>query len=733
MHTLINLLILIWIPLLPLLDRPAETTVAFQSELQSEQLPEQLPEFQPHRLPLPERPADAPTGSQVEEQLRNLSLQNRENAIFSEIMSGNIPDFLREMVEVSTTRTINGTEYTLQYQVLPDYLALGSDDDYFLMPMTPLLAQRLCNVLSCSLPTRRMVDQIWQAAPLKLTPQPIPPSDQMTTIPVMYTHHQMVLDQRVDAIETHPPGTLVAGHKKDVIVSNRIYNQPPPGRVVIYGWHNPDGSPIQPVYSGHSETYADYSHGIRAVRDTVLINGEPAGIRDILSHSDLHVLLSDEGPIEFPFYPLETTLRTPDAWGVQHTNTGMLQLVMTDVPDATSYRVHLGDDGLNFSRVETFEPGDPFLLNNSEPDTPVYLRIQVVSDHAGPYSEVLAGYPSATPPRLLLVNGFDRAITGNTRDFVRHYVPEAVAHGYAFDSATNEAITDGLISLDAYDAVIWILGAESTADETFSTAEQARVQHYLDGGGRLFVSGAEIGWDLDHRGSAADRAFMNNYLKSAYMADAPGNQSNTWYRAEGTSDGPFTTFSSIQFDNGTQGTFNVSWPDVLSGTNGGEILMRYTGAPTPDGAATGYQGSFPGTTTGAEGVVLVMGFPFETIYPAATRQALMGEILGFLLDPLPSSIAAGPDQLPITLRLDPNYPNPFNHQTRLRYHLPESTHAHLVIYNAMGQQVHELVNALHQAGTHEVRWDAAGLASGVYISALTAGGETVHRSMMLLK
>jgi hypothetical protein len=172
---------------------------------------------------------------------------------------------------------------------------------------------------------------------------------------------------------------------------------------------------------------------------------------------------------------------------------------------------------------------------------------------------------------------------------------------------------------------------------------------------------------------------------------------------------------------------------VLSGINGGEILMRYTGAPTPNGAATGFQGDFPGSATGTESVVLVMGFPFETIYPADTRQELMGNILVFLLDSLPSSIDAGPDQLPVTLRLDPNYPNPFNHQTRLRYHLPESAHVQLVVYNTMGQRVHVLVNTLLQAGTHEIRWDASGLASGVYISALTAGGQTVQRPMMLLK
>jgi len=175
-------------------------------------------------FPLPDRPTDALTGSELEPVLRTMSLTDRENRIFSEITAGNVPDFLRSLTTVTTSRTLNGTEYTLSYHVTPDYLALGSDDDYFLMPMTPVLAQRLANAIGFTLPTRRMVDQIWQAAPLKLNPQPIPPSDQMTTIPVMFTHNNTVQEQRNTHLAQHPLGTLVAGHKKDVILSNRIYN-----------------------------------------------------------------------------------------------------------------------------------------------------------------------------------------------------------------------------------------------------------------------------------------------------------------------------------------------------------------------------------------------------------------------------------------------------------------------------------------------------------------------------
>lgn len=254
-------------------------------------------------LNLPERPEDALTGSEFADLVWSDPLAVRENAIYTEVMSGNIPDFQRSLVPISISTTINETVYEVTYYVLPDYLAIGDNTDYFLMPMTPILAQRICNVLDCTLPTRKMVDQIWSAAPLKLAPSTIPPSAEMTTIPVMWQHNETMWSQREQQIETYPPGTLVAGAKKDVIISNSVYGNAPPGRVVIYGWHYQNGSPIQPRYSGHAETYADYSHGIRLVQDSVTINGEAGSIKEILQNASLHLLFSDEGAMQSPFYP----------------------------------------------------------------------------------------------------------------------------------------------------------------------------------------------------------------------------------------------------------------------------------------------------------------------------------------------------------------------------------------------------------------------------------------------
>lgn len=692
------------------------------------------------QLNLPPRPADAPTGSEFKEQVRNLTLAAREEAIYEQVMAGNVPAFLRDLIPVTVSGSSGNETLEVTYYVTPDYLAVGRDDDYFLIPTTPILAQRIGNEIGCGMPTRRMVDQIWQAAPLKLAPRTIPPSGQMTTIPVMYEHHLMVWEQRESALDEHPPGTLVGGHKKDVVVSNRIYNQPPPGRVVIYGWHYLNGTPIQPLYSGHAETYADYSHGIRLVRDSIMVNGEPGHIRDLLQHPERHALLSDEGQIALPYYPTGDLFEVPDEWGVIGEDASGLRLVLGDAPAVTEYLVHLSGDGRNFQPPIRMSPDDPVVAGLTS-NSLVYLRLQAVADQPGPFSEVLAGVPSEKKSPVLIVNGFDRPISGNTRDFIRHYAPELQHHGYQFDAATNEAVGSGLVDLNNYEMVFWILGAESTADRTFDEDERLRVGNYLHGGGALFVSGSEIAWDLGLQGSTADQQFLRNFLKTEYLADAPDNQSNSFYQAEGVSGTLFGGLADIRFDNGTQGTWNVSWPDVLRPVEGGAAVLRYTGVSEENVAGVAYRGLFPRAERA--GAVVVLGFPFETIYLAETRVELMGRILDFLGDPegtdtgnddhIGDGFGPGDPGRPGEYQLHQNYPNPFNNSTVIAYHLPESAEVRLAVFSLEGRTVTELFRGFQPAGRHTVAWDASGLASGVYIYKLSTGPITLRRAMTLLK
>ncbi|GEM_PF-209394 len=251
-------------------------------------------------LNLPPRPANAPTGSQFANIITPMPLGEREYWIYAQVASGNVPNFQRTLVPINVSANINGTLHTATYYAAPDYLAIGSDADYFLEPTTPLLAQRMCDLLGCTLPTRKMVNQIWTNAAVKLPPKPIPPSGAMITVPVFAQHNYMVHTQRVALTNSFPLGALVGGDKKDVVVSSKIYTNfsGPTKPVVIYGWHSTTGVPIQGLVNDHEDTYADYSHGIRLVQNAITVDGSPNTVTNVLTTSSLAALLSNEGPSE---------------------------------------------------------------------------------------------------------------------------------------------------------------------------------------------------------------------------------------------------------------------------------------------------------------------------------------------------------------------------------------------------------------------------------------------------
>ena len=251
-------------------------------------------------LDIPDRPQDAIEGSEFVNQITGLSIRKREIAIVEQILSGNVPDFSRKLTPV----TLNTDNHELTFYTLNDYMAIGSQEDYIYMPMMPSTAQHLADQLNCSLPTKKLVDIIYSQADIKLDPQPISWSEENITVPVFMDHTDLIKQQLQEKDYNRPVDSLIAGHKKDIIISKKIYsNDRDYDRVVIYGWHRSKGDPIQPVYNGHSAHYADYSHGVRLLSNIVSIDGEKDSIQNVLKDADLASLLSSEGVINKPYYP----------------------------------------------------------------------------------------------------------------------------------------------------------------------------------------------------------------------------------------------------------------------------------------------------------------------------------------------------------------------------------------------------------------------------------------------
>lgn len=240
---------------------------------------------------IPRRAADAPTGSDFARQSAGMSESGRETAIVEQLSAGNLPQFLRHLRPV--TLAASDEKLAVTICVMPDYLALGSDDDFLRMPMALPSAAGLAERFGFLLPTRKMVDAIYQQADVRLRPQPLPPGEQMRSNGYYMRHQGEIQTQRL-ALRA-PLGALLAGQKKDLVLTNLLLARP--DRVAIYGWHQDGGHPIQPLSTVHGARYADYSHGVRLVSSVAYVGGRPQPLLDVLADRRLAGVVSDEGPL----------------------------------------------------------------------------------------------------------------------------------------------------------------------------------------------------------------------------------------------------------------------------------------------------------------------------------------------------------------------------------------------------------------------------------------------------
>lgn len=663
-------------------------------------------------LNVPPRQPSMLTGSQFTAQIVSLSLTARENLIYNEVISGNVPNFTRTLTPVTSTAMIGGQTQSLTYYVIPDYLAIGSDADYFLCPMSPMLATKIADSLGCTLPTRKMVNDIYAQATLTMSPLTIPASGTMTTVQAFAQHNGMVKSQRNGFIPPYSLGVLVAGDKKDVVISNLIYNTP--NRVVIYGWHTSVGNPIQPLSNVHADTYMDYSHGIRLVQNAVVYNGNATTIKSILT-SSLNPLISDEGVINPPEYPYGnpvTTLATPVSFAVINKANNTLEIKVSNDANATHYKVYSSTTATSFGAPQTLAKTN-LTLTTLTPGQIYYFKVAAYNatySVTSAISEVLAAVPCNFQDSLLLVNGFDRNVTGNTYDFVKQHGGAAFTNGHYFSSASNEAIANGLVSLSNYKMVDWILGKESTVNETFSSAEQTLVANYLKQGGNLFVSGSEIGWDLDNNGSAADKSFYNNYLKASYVADAPNSQASTWYKSISTStNGVFSFNDTCQFDNGSNGTYNVDYPDVINPLNSAAPCLAFTNAPN-NFAGVNYSGLFLSGTAPAKLVHLT--FPFETIISASKRNSMFKDVWSYFFGSVVTSVSEFSNTNEILF-----YPNPATDII----HISNFENTRVTISDAWGKVI---------MLSEKSAIDVAHLPNGIYLVSIKSDGTTVTAKLI---
>lgn len=325
-------------------------------------------------------------------------------------------------------------------------------------------------------------------------------------------------------------------------------------------------------------------------------------------------------------------------------------------------------------------------------------------------------------PRLLVVDNFDRVGSWGSAQhpFVRSFGQALWPYMVGWETAVNDAIESGDIALENYDVVMYLCGDDSDRDEAVSNIEQLRLLKYLQNGGRLFISGSEIGYDLARAGRP-DASLYAQLFRSSFQGDDSGVRSCVGVAG--------TAFAGLTFPFGavTSDTYIEDFPDYIA-PNGSTAVLLYENTTKVAGVV--YTGLFTPNAV-APGRLVYFAFPFETIYPASNRTLVMKNVLEYL--GFTTRISSDLTIRPMEYRLEQNYPNPFNPETAISFQLSAVSSVDLRIFDVLGREVAVLVHERMEAGSHRVVWDASHQPSGVYLCRIVAGEFVQTRKMVLVK
>ncbi len=274
---------------------------------------------------------------------------------------------------------------------------------------------------------------------------------------------------------------------------------------------------------------------------------------------------------------------------------------------AQGYKVYQSSDNINFNKVKE-STSTNIDITDLQPGKVYYFKIESYnSSGISNKTDVLAAIPSTSKSEFLIVDGVER----RSFDAIIQYEYPMTELGRTFSSASNEAVINGIIDLNDYKFVLWMLLDESTIDDTFNKTEQAKVKEFINNDGVFLVSGNEIGWDLVEKGDATDKSFYENYLRAEYIADNPSPNNRK------VQDNKNTIYN---LDDGSHGIIDNQYPDLIKVKNGSERSFVYDGVTINSGyAGVSYQAD--------NGGVEYLGFAIEAVYDHDQRKNLLDQIL----------------------------------------------------------------------------------------------------------
>jgi subtilisin family serine protease len=344
----------------------------------------------------------------------------------------------------------------------------------------------------------------------------------------------------------------------------------------------------------------------------------------------------------------------------------------------------------------------------------VSLRIMITADGGYHYEKDLV-FPVGQRD-LLIVN--DDETNGSSK--IGYYTDVLDSIGKSFDIWNVQAQGVPGVSESGYPVIIWYTG-EATQN-VLAASEQIFFENYLNDGGRLFLTGQNIGYDLVEQQNGS--SFFENYLRASYVQ----NSSND-YSLEGILGDPIGSGENFIIL-GSGGANNQNSPDVITAISPAQSSIIYENTNQLNQAAITYSGSYK---------LVYFAFGWEGINDLgqAKRKAVMERVLTWLDEPTGVEVEKS-NPIVSQIYLYPNYPNPFNPETTIHFRLSRSQNVEITIYNNLSQSVKKLINTRLETGEHRFLWNGKNnegeiLSSGIYYFQIRTTESVLTRKMLLIK
>lgn len=265
--------------------------------------------------------------------------------------------------------------------------------------------------------------------------------------------------------------------------------------------------------------------------------------------------------------------------------------------------------------------------------------------------------------------------------------------------------------------VLWAAGGDATPPDS---ADRGALRTYVEDGGHLYMSGADLARGLSDPPLIPQVAWMQVLLGAQYLSENPGAATVAGLTGDALGDGLSFAIT------GGDGAGNNGAPDVLNATGGGVAWAEYPGG---DVAAT--------RRILDQGRSVLTGFAFEGVASSTERTDLLAAVMEWLASSTPSAAGDPPAAL---LTLPVATPNPFNPRTVISFDLGGTRALDTIVdvHDLRGRRVRRLQAGPLSPGRQTLVWDGTddrgrSLPSGVYLARVRAGERAATVKMTLAR